>query len=924
MTKRHALALLTGPLLAAASARAEYSPVEAPLPMVGTAGHGHAYPGAIVPFGMMQLSPDTPMPGWDGCSGYHYSDSVINGFSHTHLAGTGCGCLGDILLAPTVGEIRLSAGEPGKSYSSRFSHAQEVATPGYYRVYLETPRVTAELTAAARSGLHRYTFPASDAAHIVIDLEHGVGNGPVEASMRIENNTTISGSRVSEGWGGRRAIYFVMQFSKPFEAFGIERDGKRLEAGAGEGSGRQIKGFVSFKTRDGEAVLVRVGISGTGIEGARKNLAAEIPGWDFEGLRAAAVRQWRGLFDAVRVEASDPRVRNTFYANLYLACQAPVLFNDVDGAYRGLDQKNHANPGFQNYTEFSLWDTYRAEQPLLTLLQPERVGDLVQSLLAGYQELGQHSTPVWPLWGNETWCMIGYHSVPVMVDAYFKGLSRFDPEKAYQAMKDTAMQDRSGLKSYRERGYVASHKGECATSKTIEYTVDDWCIARMAEALGHKEDAALFYRRSAYYRNLFDRTTGFFRGRKEDGSWRQPFAANALVNDEYTEADAWQYVFGAQHDVPGLIALHGGDAGFVKKMDDLFTADSAIQTSIPDITGLIGQYAQGDEQCHHVAYLYNYAGAPYKTQERVRQAMATLFNDAPDGQCGNVDCGQMAAWYVFSALGFYPVNPANGVYVIGSPAVDKAVLKLDAKRYQGHTFTVTAENNGPKNVYIQSAFLNGAPLTRSWITHAQIAAGGTLRLVMGDQPNTEWGLAPASRPPATMPADFRYQELPPPAPPPQPFTVPIRIACGSEDPIGEFVPDLEMTAGSVNAKGVAVDVSAAHAAPVEVYQRERYSQDFAYVYPVPKGGRYTVRLHFAEIFDDGPGRRLENVAINGRQVLKDFDIFAAAGGLNKAVVKEFKDIAPDEKGNVAVRITTTPESPDKNAKINGLEILKAD
>lgn len=924
MTKRHLFALVTGPLLAAAPVRAEYSPVEAPLPLVGTAGHGHAYPGAIVPFGMMQLSPDTPMPGWDGCSGYHYSDSVINGFSHTHLAGTGCGCLGDILLAPTVGEVRLNAGEPGQSYSSRFSHAREVATPGYYRVYLETPRVTAELTAAARSGMHRYTFPASDDAHIVIDLEHGVGNGPVEAALRVENSTTVSGSRVSEGWGGRRAIYFVMQFSKPFEAFGTERDGKRQEASAREANGRQIKGFVSFKTRADEAVLVKVGISGTGIEGARKNLAAEIPGWDFEALRAAAVRQWRGLFDAVQVEVADPHVRNTFYANLYLACQAPVLFNDVDGAYRGLDQKNHANPGFQNYTEFSLWDTYRAEQPLLTLLQPERVGDLVQSLLAEYQELGQHSTPVWPLWGNETWCMIGYHSVPVMADAYFKGLSRFDPEQAYQAMKDTAMQDRNGLKSYRERGYVASHKGECATSKTIEYTVDDWCIARMAEALGHKEDAELFYRRSAYYRNLFDRTTGFFRGRKEDGFWRQPFAANALVNDEYTEADAWQYAFGVQHDVPGLIALYGGDQGFIKKMDEMFAADSTIQTGIPDITGLIGQYAQGDEQCHHVAYLYSYAGVPSKTQERVRQVMATLFNDTPDGQCGNIDCGQMAAWYVFSALGFYPVNPANGVYVIGSPAVDKAVLKLDAKRYQGHTFTVTAENNGPKNVYIQSAFLNGEPLTRSWITHAQITAGGALRLVMGDKPNTEWGRAPASRPPATMPAGFRYQELPPPAPPPQPFTVPIRIACGSEDPVGAFVPDLEMTAGSVNAKGVAVDVSAAHAAPVEVYQRERYGQDFAYVYPVPKGGRYTVRLHFAEIFDDGAGRRIENVAINGQTVLTGFDIFAAAGGLNKAVVKEFTGIAPDEKGNVAVRITTTPESPDKNAKINGLEILKAE
>ena len=917
------LTLIIGPLLAASPAWAASNPVDEPLPLVGTAEHGHAYPGATVPFGMVQLSPDTPIEGWDGCSGYHYSDTAIRGFSHTHLAGTGCGCLGDVLVMPIVGEVRLEAGTPGKGYASRSSHANEQATPGYYRAFLEDPQVTAELTATARCGFHKYTFPAADNAHIVLDLAHGLGNKTVDSTLKVENDTTISGSRASEGWGGRREVYFVMQFSKPFAAFGIEENKRRLAADTREAHGRDLKAFVTYKTKAKEPILVKVGISGTGIEGARKNLAAEIPGWDFEKIRAAAVRQWKDLFDIVSIETSDPHVRNTFYANLYLSCLAPVIFNDVDGTYRGMDHKNHSGAGFQNYTTFSLWDTYRAEHPLLALLQPGRVDDMIQSMLAEYRESGLHTTPIWPLWGNETWCMIGYHSIAVIVDAYFKGFRGFDPETAYQAMRDTAMQDRNGLKSYKELGYVASKPREEATSRTIEYAVDDWCLAKMAEALGHKEDAQIFYQRSANYRNLFDRTVGFFRGRKADGSWRAPFVANALVGDEYTEADAWQYAFGVQHDVPGLIALYGGDQPFIQKMDSMFAADPTIQTTIPDISGLIGQYSQGDEQCHHVAYLYNYAGAPYKTQERVRHVMATLFNDTPAGQCGNVDCGQMAAWYIFSALGFYPVNPASGVYAIGSPAVNKAVISLDAKKYHGAKFTVIAKNNSPQNVYIQSASLNGKPLAHSWLTHDQITAGGTLRLEMGPKPNLEWGRAQDARPPATMPAAFRYRELPAPSSDkPVAFSVPIRIACGADEPVEGFVPDPNMVLGSVNHKAAAVDTGIPNAAPAAVYQAERYGQDFSYIYPVPKDARYLVRLHFAEIFDDAAGRRLENIQINGQPVLRNFDIFAAAGGPNKAVVKEFAGITPDDRGNIVIRITTTAESPDKNAKINGLEILK--
>jgi predicted alpha-1,2-mannosidase len=900
------------------------SPVEQPLPLVGTGDHGHAYPGAIVPFGMVQLSPDTPLRGWDGSSGYHYSDSAIEGFSHTHLAGTGVGCLGDVLVMPTVGEVKLVAGSPGYGYSSRFSHAQERATPGFYRVFLEDPKVTADLTATARCGFHKYTFPASDQAHVILDLVHGVDNRPLEATLQVEGNNTISGSRISQGWGGRRAIYFVMQFSKPFDSFGVEQNRKRLEADAREGRGRELKAFVNYKTAAGETLLLKVGISGTGIDGARKNLAAEIPGWDFDGAKAAAVRQWRNIFDIVELETFDPHIRTSFYANLYLACQAPVLYNDVDGTYRGLDRQNHPAPGFQNYTIFSLWDTYRAEHPLLTLLQPGRVNDLVQSMLAEYRESGLHTTPIWPLWGNETWCMIGYHSVPVIVDAYLKGFRGFDAEAAYQAMRDTAMQDRNGLQAYKELGYVASKPGEQATSKTLEYAFDDWCLARMAEALGHQEDARLFYRRAANYRNLFDRTTLFFRGRKAGGAWRSPFIANALVNDEYTEADAWQYAFCVQQDLPGLIGLYGGDADFIQKLDALFTADSTIQTDIPDISGLIGQYSQGDEQCHHVAYLYNYAGAPFKTQQRVRHVMATQYNDKPTGQCGNVDCGQMAAWYVFSALGFYPVNPASGIYVIGSPVVEKAVLRLDRDHYHGHTFTIVARHNSPQNVYIQSASLNGRPLARTWLTHDQIAAGGTLELVMGPKPNMEWGRAPEARPPATMPAGFQYAELPAPASDKLiPLSLPIRVICGSDEPAGEFVPDPNMASGALNRTQAAIDTSVTNAAPAAIYQCERYGRDFAYCFPVPKAGRYHVRLHFAEVFDDSAGRRLLDVHLNGQPVLTNLDIFAAAGGMNKALVKDFDDVTPDAQGNIVIRISSPPNSPDRNAKISGIEILPA-
>jgi predicted alpha-1,2-mannosidase len=917
-TRKLSLTLAT-PFLLTGGAWALPNPVDEPLPMVGTADHGHTYPGATVPFGMVQLSPDTPIQGWDGCSGYHYSDSSIVGFSHTHLSGTGAGCLGDILLMPTVGEVKFNPDH----YKSAFSHDREHATPGDYRVFLDDPKVAVELTATARCGFHKYTFPAAESANIVLDLDHGIGSKTVETSITVENDTTVSGWRDSDGWGGRRAVYFVIQFSKPFKSAVLERDSHRLPADTREAKGQSTKAAFNYATTQGETILVKVGISGTGVEGARKNLAAEIPSWDFDSVRANAVSEWKNIFKAVDVTSFDPHIRTTFYANLYLSCLAPVLFNDVDGAYRGMDHKNHASEGFQNYTTFSLWDTYRAENPLLTILQPDRVNDIVQTLLAEYRQNGEHTTPIWPLWGNETWCMIGYHSVAVMADAYLKGFRGFDAEAAYQAMRDTATQDRNGLDSYKKLGYVASKPGTEATSKTIEYSFDDWTLARMAETLGHKEDAQMFYQRAANYRNLFDGRTRFFRGRKANGGWRAPFLTNAWVGDEYTEADAWQYALGAQQDVPGMIALYGGDEGFIQKLDSLFTADSKIETDIPDISGLIGQYSQGDEQCHHVAYLYDYAGAPYKTQQHIRQVMAGMYNDTPAGQCGNADCGQMAAWYVFSALGFYPMNPDSGVYAIGSPVVTKAVVHLDPNKYHGQTFTVVARNNGPKNIYIQSATLNGKPLNRAWLRHEEIVGGGTLRLVMGSKPNVNWASAPEDRPPSTMPADFHYAALPEPASDkPVVLQLPIRVACGSDEALGDFLPDPNMCAGEVNHRDASVDVSVPHAAPAAVYQNERYGENFVHTFPVPAGRHYLVRLHFAEIFDDSAGKRLENIEINGQPVLKDFDIFTDAHGMNKAVVKEFSNISPDSHGNIEVRVMAAPSSPDKNAKINGIEIIE--
>ena len=899
--------------------------VAAASPFVGTAEHGHTYPGASMPFGMVQLSPDTPLQGWDGSSGYHYSDNVIRGFSHSHLSGTGVGGLGDVMLMPTIGDVQLNAGDPGKTagYASRFSHDREAATPGYYKVFLDDPKITAELTATERCGIHKYTFPASNNAHIVLDLEHGVGNNVAESGLTFENNTTISGYRTSDGWGGRRAAYFVMQFSKPFASYGAERDGARVDGVPTKVDGKAVKAFVNYTTSAGEAVLVRVGISGTSIEGARLNLNKEIPNFDFNAIHTKAVNAWGDNLGEIQVESKDPKIVKTFYSNLYQSYLGPVLFNDVDGAYRGPEGKNYPGSAFQNYTTFSLWDTFRAQAPLLTLTEPSRIADMVNSLTMFEAERGRNELPVWTLWGNETGTMIGYNSAPVIADAYLKGFTGFNAEAAYQALKRTALNGRNGQDEFNDRGYVISGgKNNQSVARTLEFAYDDWCIAQMAAKLGHTEDAAMFMKRSANFVNVYDGASGFMRGRTTTGDWRRPFDPDQVAWADYTEANSWHYTWAVMQDPQKLVKLMGGDAAFVQKMDTMFTTESKGLFGIPDITGLVGEYAHGNEPVHHAAYLYSYAGAPYKTQMRAREIMSKLYNDTPAGAPGNNDVGQMSAWYVFSALGFYPVNPAQGVYVIGSPAVDKATIHLDKNYYGGRTFTMTAQNNSPENVYIQSAMLNGKPLNDSYITHKQILAGGTLDFVMGPKPNMNWGRADANRPPAGMPTNYAYAAPPAPAVKVvQNWKVPIRVVAGSYNDVDGFKADFTNENGAVNGNGEKVDVSAPNAAPAEIYQSERYGNDVSYAYPVPKGATYLVRLHFAEIFGAAPGERVEDISINGKPVLTNFSV-AAEAGQNKAVVKDFPGIAPDDKGNITIRVEAAPGSKDSNAKISAIEILK--
>ena len=722
------------------------APVDCVNPIIGTAASGHVFPGATLPFGLVQLSPDTRATGWDGCSGYHYSDDSILGFSHNHLTGTGCPDLGNVLLMPTVGPVRLLSGaKPGEGYRARFSHDQETARPGYYEVFLPDYQVKVELTATARAGFHRYTFPATAEAHVVVDLQHGIDSAATEAQLTIEDDHTASGYRRSAGWGGPKVYYFVMEFSKPFANAAVAQGDQDVPGK--QTTGKNTKGHFDFKTKAGEQILVRVGLSTVSVEGARQNLRAEIPGWNFDAVARAARRQWNDALSVLDFRTSDAAREQTFYTALYHTYLAPTLLSDVDGQFRGPDRQVHQAKGYNYYSELSLWDTFRAEHPLLTLVQPGRVNDFVKTMLDHFKLFGQHTLPVWTESGMENWCMIGNHAIPVIADAWLKGFRNWDANEALADMIASTEKNREQLPAYRERGFIPTGHNLQSVSKVLEYAYDDACIMRVARGLGKNDVAEKYFWRSQNWSNVFDASIGFMRGRNADGSWVKPFDPKPIDFDNYTEANAWQYNFFVPQNFPGLIAQFGGDEKFVARLDELFDTTEKIPGSLSDVTGLMGMYAHGNEPCHHVAYLYNYAGQPWKTQARVRRVATLLYNNTPAGLCGNDDCGQMSAWYVFTALGFYPVDPAGGIYLLGSPLMDKVTLRLDPRYAQGRSFAVIAKNNSAKNPYIQSAMLNGKPITRNWISHSEITAGGKLVLTMGPEPNQAFGSAPADRPP---------------------------------------------------------------------------------------------------------------------------------------------------------------------------------
>jgi predicted alpha-1,2-mannosidase len=710
-------------------------------PFIGTGGHGHTYPGPSLPFGMIQPGPDTRQTGWDSSSGYHYSDTRILGFSHTHLSGTGIPDYGDVLLMPTAGDVRLDKrtdGTPG--YSSAFKHAEEQAEPGYYAVTLGDSGVRAELTATLRVALHRYAFPAGQSAHVVLDLAHR--DEVIDASIDVAANGEVTGHRRSRSWAKDQRVYFVIRFSQPVQSATLA-SGDQLDRTARHAEGTALK--VVFDFAEGAApLLVKVGISAVSVDGARRNLEAELPGWDFDAVRRAASDAWERELGRIRVEGGTRDQRVVFYSALYHAMLTPNVYMDVDGQYRGRDLAVHRAQGFTYYSVFSLWDTFRALHPLLTLIDRARTADFVKTMLRQYQEGGR--LPVWELAGNETDTMIGYHAVPVIADAILKGVTGIDTTLALDAMIHSADEDRAGLDAYKRRGYIDGSDTSESVSRTLEYAFDDWCIARVAQALGRTTDADRFFRRAQSWRNLFDPSTGFMRARVE-GHWFAPFDP-AEVNYHYTEANAWQYSFFVPQDIEGLMGALGGPAALASKLDALFAASSQTTgRDQADITGLIGQYAHGNEPSHHIAYLYAFAGQVWKTQAIVRRLIDTMYAARPDGEIGNDDCGQMSAWLVFSALGFYPVTPGSDQYVLGSPLFPKATVHLE----NGRDFTIRAGGVSPQAMYILGARLNAAPYTKSYLDHSAVAAGGELTLVMGDAPGGALGARLDDRPHSSIP-----------------------------------------------------------------------------------------------------------------------------------------------------------------------------
>lgn len=714
-------------------------------PLIGSGYHGHVFVGANVPFGAVQLGPTNISEGWDWCSGYHISDSTIVGFQHTHLSGTGIGDLGDISFMPTTGVVKVmkgSAENMQSGYVSLFSHQEETVHPGYYAVKLKRYDIGVKLTASERVGFHEYTFPQSEQAHVIIDLQEGVGwDRPMETSIKLENERTITGYRYSKGWAKDQRIYFAAVFSKPIKNFSVY-DSLVAKSGIAL-TGEKVKGVLTFTTTAGEKVLVKVGISPVSTKNALMNIQEEIPGWNFKQVVAAADNAWNKELQKIKIKTEDVTQKRVFYTALYHTMIAPSIFNDHNGDYWGTDKKVHEKAKFTNLTTFSLWDTYRALNPLYTLIQPEKISDIVNSMLAIYQQQGK--LPVWHLMGNETNTMVGYSAVPVLADAYLKGFKGFDANLAFDAVKATAMRNDRGLNHVKSIGYIPADSTVESVAMGLEYSIDDWGIAAMAKKMGKKSDEQYFTKRAGNYRNYFDQETHFMRGRLSEKEWRKPFSPFVSRHnvDDYTEGNGWQYTWLVPHDVKGLVALLGGEKPFIQKLDSLFIVEGDMgKEASNDITGLIGQYAHGNEPSHHITYLYSFVGQPWKTAQKVRFIMKNFYTDKHDGIIGNEDVGQMSAWYVLSSLGFYQVNPANGIYVFGSPLFKEATLKLA----QGKSLHLLAKNNSDKNIYIQGATFNGKKHTKTFITYQELVKGGELIFEMGSKPSKSWGKLAADRP----------------------------------------------------------------------------------------------------------------------------------------------------------------------------------
>lgn len=731
-------------------------------PLTGTSRMGHTYPGATVPFGMVQLSPDTDTIPYEDkgaynkdvyryCAGYQYEDKTIVGFSHTHFSGTGHSDLGDFLIMPTTGTLQLNPGtadHPETGYRSAFSHANETAEAAYYKVKLDDHNITAELTASNRVGFHQYTFPASDKAHIILDLMHGIYNYAeknVWTFVRVENDTLVTGYRQTNGWGRTRTVYFAMSFSKSFKQYGCkDYTAKQVYRGFWrkfdqtknfpELAGKQLRMYFDFTTGQDEQVKIKFALSSVSTEGALLNLRTEIPHWDFNRIKQESQQAWAKELGKIDITTKDRETKEVFYTSLYHAFLTPVTYMDVDGRYKGLDQNIHTAEG-TNYTTFSLWDTYRALHPFFNLVQSGRNADMIRSMLSHYNQSTLHMLPVWSHYANENWCMTGYHSVSLIADAVIKGNAPFDANKALDACVTTASNRWfDGVGDYIDKGYVPEDKSSSSVSKTLEYAYDDWAIAQLAKKLNRMDVYNTFIKRSAYYKNVFDPSTGFMRPRLNDGSFRTSFDPLDTEGQGFIEGNAWNYSLYVPQDPAGMIELMGGKKRFTAHLDSLFTMtlpDKYFEHT-EDITrdGIIGNYVHGNEPSHHVAYLYNWTDQPWKTQERIRMILKHQYHTGPAGLGGNDDCGQMSAWYMFSTLGFYPVAPGSEEYALGSPAIEKAVLQLE----NGNNFTIETQNQSDVNVYVKQVFLNGKPYGKRFINHADIVKGGKILFVMSAKP----------------------------------------------------------------------------------------------------------------------------------------------------------------------------------------------